>query len=65
MTYEEQTTVAEVVIVNFNLNSTVEYVARRREDCKDEIDRMAYDLACEHGEVKMGQVWAYIERDYS
>ena len=53
----------KVVIVNFN--STVEYVARSREDCKDEIDRMVYDLACEHGEAKMGQTWAYIERTYS
>ena len=50
-----------VVVVNFNANSTVEYVASNRDQCRDEIDKMSYDLACEHGEVKMGQTWAYIE----
>ncbi len=54
-----------VVIVNFNANSTVEYIASNRDQCRDEIDKMVYDLACEHGEVKMGQTWAYIERAYS
>ncbi len=55
----------KVVIVNFNLNSTVKYVARSREDCRDDIDKMVYDLACEHGEAKMGQTWAYIETSHS
>lgn len=54
----------KVVIVNFNTSETVEYIAWNRDDCRDEMDKMAYDLACEHGEVKMGQVWAYIERTY-
>ena len=49
-----------VMIVNFNAKSTVEYIASNRNQCRDGIDKMVYDLACEHGEVKMGQVWAYI-----
>lgn len=54
----------KVVIVNFNTSETVEYIAWNRDDCRDEIDKMAYDLACEHGEIRMGQVLAYIERTY-
>jgi len=54
----------KVIIVNFGANETVEYAACSRDDCRDEMDKMAYDLACEHGEIRMGQVWAYTERTY-
>lgn len=37
----------------------VEYIANSLDDCKDSIDAMAYELACEHMDtITIGQVIA-------
>ena len=50
-----------VVITNFDHDGTHSYAVTSRENCKDEVDRMVFDLVIEHGEeIKMGQVVGYI-----
>tara|TARA_R100000734_G_scaffold19097_1_gene18064 strand:- start:84 stop:257 length:174 start_codon:yes stop_codon:yes gene_type:complete len=51
-----------VIITNFSAEGTHSYTAADRESCKDEIDRIVFDLVIEHGEdIKMGQVWGCIK----
>ena len=54
-----------VVIVNFEINETIEYIASSLDECRDQIDRMVYELACIHGEAKVGQTLGYIEGRFS
>ena len=50
-----------VMITNFDATGTHSYAVSSRENCKDEIDKMVFDLVIEHGdEVKIGQVLGYI-----
>ena len=50
-----------VVITNFNITGTHSYAVTSRENCKDGIDKMVFDLGIEHGdEIKVGQVVGYI-----
>lgn len=50
-----------VMITNFGETGTHSYAVTSRENCKDEIDRMVFDLVIEHGdEIKIGQVVGYI-----
>lgn len=50
-----------VVIVNFDDTGTHSYAATSRENCRDEIDRMVFDLVIEHGsEIRIGQVLGHI-----
>ena len=51
-----------VVITNFDADGTHSYAVTNRENCKDEIDRMVFDLVIEYGEgIKVGQVLGYIK----
>jgi|SaaInlV_130m_DNA_2_1039683.scaffolds.fasta_scaffold42813_1 hypothetical protein len=50
-----------VMITNFGETCTHSYAVTSRENCKDEIDRMVFDLVIKHGdEIKIGQVLGYI-----
>lgn len=50
-----------VVIVNFDDTGARSYAVTNRENCRDEIDKMVFDLVIEHGdEIKMGQVLGYM-----
>ena len=50
-----------VVITNFDATGTHSYAVTSRDNCKDEIDRMVFELVLEHGdEIKIGQVVGYI-----
>lgn len=50
-----------VLITNFDTTGTHSYAVTSRENCKDEIDKMVFDLVIEHGdEIKIGQVVGYI-----
>ena len=50
-----------VVITNFDATGTHSYSVTSRDNCKDEIDKMVFDLVIEHGdEIKIGQVVGYI-----
>ena len=50
-----------VVITNFDATGTHSYAVTSGDNCKDEIDKMVFDLVIEHGdEIKIGQVVGYI-----
>ena len=50
-----------VIITNFDATETNSYAVTSRENCKDEVDKMVFDLVIEHGdEIKIGQVVGYI-----
>ena len=50
-----------VIITNFGATETNSYAVTCRENCKDEVDKMVFDLVIEHGdEIKIGQVVGYI-----